>query len=136
MKFLDQRKDGAMVCSQQLLEVFTILGSYLLFRLRHSPNAGKRFVDLVIEIVAVGHYHKGPVSWDLAQYFLRKEDHRETLATALCMPENAQPSLVLANRVYSFKGVIYAKILVILRDNLPDIAARIAEQRKILHDVQ
>ena len=52
------------------------------------------------------------------------------------MPENAQPSLVLANGIHSFKGVIHAKILVVLRDNLPDVAACIAEQRKILHNVQ
>src|SRR5438874_13217243 len=136
MKFLDQRKDGAVIRSQQLFEVFTILGSYLFFRLRHSPNAGERLVDLVIEIVAVGHNHKGPVSRYLAQYLLREEDHRETLTAALRMPENAQPSLVLANGVHSFKRTIHAKILVVLRNNLPDIAARVAEQRKILHDVQ
>src|SRR3989442_1139320 len=136
MKFLDQRKDGAMIRSQQLFEVFTILGPYLLFRLRHSPDAGERLVDLVIEIVAVSHNHKGPVSRDLAQYFLSEEDHRETFTAALSMPENAQPSLVLANGVDSFKRTIHAKILVVLRDNLPDIAACVAEQRKILHDVQ
>src|SRR5438270_13534267 len=136
MKFLDQRKDGTMIRSQQLFEMFTVLGSYLLFRLRHSPDAGERLVDLVVEIVAVGHNHKGPVARNLAQYLLREEDHREAFTTALRMPENAQPSLVLANGIHSFKGVIHAKILVVLRDNLPDVAACIAEQRKILHDVQ
>src|SRR5881398_2735888 len=128
MKFLDQRKDCAMIRSQQLFEMFTILGSYLLFRLRHSPNAGESLVDLVVEIVAVGHYHKSPVSWDLAQHFLCKEDHREGFTTALRMPENTQPSLVLSNGIHSFKRTIHAKILVVLRHNLPEIAARVAEQ--------
>src|SRR4051794_15807722 len=97
MKFLYQCKDGAVIRSQQLFEVFAVLGSYLLFRLRHSPDASERLVDLVVEIVAVGHNHKGPVARNLSQHFLCKEDHRETLTAALRMPENAQPSLVLAN---------------------------------------
>src|SRR5256714_15532266 len=100
-----------MIRSQQLFEVFTILGPYLLFRLRHSPNAGERLVDLLIEIVAVGHNHKGPVALNLSQHFLCKEDHREALTATLRMPENAQPSLVLANGVHSFKRTIHAKIL-------------------------
>src|SRR5205814_5341798 len=133
---LDQRKDCTMIRSQQLFEVFTILGPYFLFWLRHSSNAGERLVDLVIEIVAVGHNHKGPVARNLSQHFLSEEDHRETLTAALRMPENAQPSLVLTNGVHSVKRTIHAKILVVLRDNLPDIAACIAEQRKILHDIQ
>src|SRR5205823_5198765 len=106
MKFLDQRKDCTMIRSQQLFEVFAILGPYLLFRLRHSPNAGERLVNLVIEIVAVGHNHKGPVTRNLSQHLLGKEDHRETLTAALRMPENAQPSLVLTNGVHSFKRTI------------------------------
>src|SRR5437879_11313007 len=106
MKFLNQGKDSAVVGSQQLFEVLTAFGPYCLLWLGDGTDAGKGFVDLVIQIIAIGDNYKGPVAEDFAQHLLSKENHGETLAAALRMPENAQASLVLTNSVDGFKGVI------------------------------
>ena len=45
--------------------------------------------DLVVEFGAVGDNHEGPVAGDASQDFLGVEDHGETLATALGLPEHA-----------------------------------------------
>src|SRR5258708_1299504 len=127
MKFLNQRKDGAVVSTQQLFEMFAAFGPYCLLWLGDSTGAGKGFVDLVIQIIAIGDNYKGPVAGDFAQHLLSKEDHGETFAAALRMPENTQASLVLTNAVDGFKGVIDTQVLVILRDNLPEITPSIAK---------
>ena len=52
-------------------------------------------VDLVVQLVPVGDDDEGPVAGDLPQDLLREEDHREALAAALRVPEDAEPPLVL-----------------------------------------
>ena len=74
-----------------------------------APTAGECLVDLLVELIAIGHDHEGPVARDLAQHLLREEDHRVALAAALCMPENAEPTLVLAYCVHRLNSAVYAE---------------------------
>ena len=45
------------------------------------------FIDLLVQLVAVGYDNKTPSARYLSQHFLCEEDHRDTLSGALRMPE-------------------------------------------------
>jgi hypothetical protein len=62
-----------------------------------TTPAGEVLVDLVVQVLAVGDDHEGPVAGQLAQHLLGEEDHRVALAAALGVPEDAQLALVLAD---------------------------------------
>ena len=51
-------------------------------------------VDLVVQILAVGHQQEGEVARHLAAHLLGEERHRVGLAAALRVPEHAQPAEV------------------------------------------
>ena len=77
----------------------------------------------------------------LRSIFWRKEDHRQALAAALGVPEDAQPFGCLdVSRFTQFDhlgdGLVYAKILVVLGHLLDQTAPRFLEQREVLNDVQ
>src|SRR5712691_7530491 len=107
--------------------MFAAIGPHLLFKLGHSSSVGERLVDLVIEIITVGDDNEGPVATGFALYLLREEDHGKAFTAALCMPEDAQAALVLADGSHGIKGIVDSKVLMVLGDNLDECATRIAE---------
>ena len=83
-----------MIVAQQLLEVFAAGGAHGFFRLGDDARAREVLVDLPIEIVAIGDDEERPVAGHFAMNLLREEDHAVTLAAALRVPEDAQPSTI------------------------------------------
>ena len=57
------------------------------------PGIGEVIVDLIVKFDPVGDDDKRPVTGNFPQDFLGEEDHRVTLATALRVPEDPEPSL-------------------------------------------
>ena len=65
-----------------------------------APAASEGLVDLLVQLVAVGDDHEGPVAGELAQDLLGEEDHREAFAAALRVPEDAELALAVAELVH------------------------------------
>ncbi len=114
----------------------TALRPDALLRLGDDPAAGKPLVDLVVQIKAVGDDDEGPVTRQLAQNLLGEEDHREALATALGVPEDAQPALVVLDLTHLFEGTFDAQVLVILGHDLDETTTHSLKKDEVLSNVQ
>ena len=55
------------------------------------PHAGEGLVNLVVEVVTVGHQQEGEIARHLPAHLLGKERHGIGLAAALRVPEHAEP---------------------------------------------
>ena len=142
VELLDQGEDVAVVFLEQLLQVLPALGPDAFFRLGDGAHPGEVLVDLVVQIVAVGDDHEGPVAGQLAQHLLGEEDHRIGFAAALGVPEDAQrcalDSLGLrrtAGRDTS-KALLTPRYWWFLATSLLQPALRFGEQGEVLDDVQ
>src|SRR5437867_3818660 len=102
-----------MIFPQELLEVFPTLRPCSLFGLRNCSNAGEILVDLPVEFLPIRDDNECPVPPHLAQDLLRKKHHGEAFAAPLCVPEDAEPSLVLPDLVRGFDRPVYAEVLVV-----------------------
>ena len=134
VELLDQREDVAMILRQQLPEVLAARRLGLL--LGDGATGHELLVDLIVQLVAVGDDDEGPVAGQRAQDLLREEQHRETLAAALGVPEHAEPPalfLQLANRV---DRAVDAEILVVLGDDLGEVALQLLEGGEVLDEVE
>ena len=89
VELLDQAEDVTVVFAEEALQVFSVLGARSRLRVR-GPATGERFVDLVIQILPVGHQQEGELARNRAPDFLGEEDHRVRFAAALRVPEHAQ----------------------------------------------
>ena len=67
--------------------------------LRQCSNRGKSARDLFVEFLAVRDDDEGPVATEPTQHLLCEHHHRQALAAALRVPEDAEASPVLANLV-------------------------------------
>ena len=88
-KLLHCRKDNA-VCLNTVQKVFQMLSAGCMDRVLTQELAalGKLSVELVVKVVSIGQNYDGGA----VQSFLEKvgiEDHRQRLAAALSMPEDA-----------------------------------------------
>ena len=117
LELVDQREDVAVVAAQQLAQVRAARGVALVaLGLAHRAGGLEGLGDLVVQLHAVGDDHEGPVARHLAQHLLREEDHREALAAALRVPEDAAaPVARLARLEHRGDGVVHAEELVVLR---------------------
>src|SRR6266478_1166670 len=77
-----------MVAAQQLLQVGAA-GCMAHVRVTHRATGGEGPGNLIVEFNPVGDDDKRPISRHLSQDLLGEENHRETLAAALRLPEHA-----------------------------------------------
>src|SRR5207237_1469990 len=75
---------------QEAFEVVSRCGPRRL--LAGDAAAGERLVNLVVEIVPVGHYQEREIPPHFAAYLLGEESHRIGFAAALRVPEHAEPA--------------------------------------------
>src|ERR1039457_3123897 len=108
----------------------------VLFLLNHRAGRCEVFVYLAVEVFAVGDDEERPVAGDLPQHLLRKEDHGETLARTLRVPEDANLSLVLLYLLYGIQSTVHAEELMVLRYQLRGLPLPLAEYREVLHEVE
>lgn len=88
-EFLDEGEDVAVVVLEELFEMVGIFGADFGVGFGDSAGIGEVFIDLVVEVFAIGDDEKGPVSGEFAEYFLAEKDHGVAFAAALGVPEDS-----------------------------------------------
>ena len=91
-KFLDQREDQPLVLAEEfphLLAVLRLRG----FRFGDGAGVQEIPIDLSVQVFAIRHYHEGEIARLLPENLASIEDHREALARALRVPEDAELAL-------------------------------------------
>ena len=74
LELLDEGEDIAVILAQKLSEILDIL--CMDFPLSdYPPTTCEVFVDLVVQLFAVGYDDKSPAALYLSQHFLGEEDH-------------------------------------------------------------
>ena len=92
--------------------------------------------DLVVQFDPVGDDHKSPVAGLGAQHLLRKIEHREALARALGMPEDAEPAARFDDPVDCGDGAVDAEKLVVFGELLDEPALALFVGDKVLDEVE
>ncbi|MNJ59705.1 hypothetical protein D3C77_554020 [compost metagenome] len=76
VKFLDQRKYESLVLAQQLLQMLTTGGTARVAVVIHNAAPAEGFVDLGVQVLAVGQHDKGVVAAQFAVNFPSEEHNR------------------------------------------------------------
>jgi hypothetical protein len=114
LELVDQREDVAVVLAEQLPQV-RAAGGVALRRVLDRATRRERLGELLVQLDAIGDEHEGPVAGHRAQELLGVEDHREALARALGLPEDARPPVpLLAGGERGLDGVVHAEELMVL----------------------
>ncbi len=92
---MDQREDVALLARQQLAQMDAALRLTILDELRERPDRGEGPGDLLVQLLPVGDDDEGPVAAEPPQHLLGEHHHREALAAALRVPEDAEAAPVL-----------------------------------------
>jgi len=109
VKFLDKSEDVAVIFTKQLLQVFSALCLHLL--LGHGACACKVFVDLVVEILPVGHDNEREIAWNFSKHFLGEKDHGVALPASLRVPENSEAASILFDLLQCLSSIVHTKVL-------------------------
>ena len=121
---------------QELAQLLAVFG---LSRVRRLDGAGVQeiAVNLPIQVVTVGHHHKGEVACDLAENLAHIKHHRKALARALRVPKHPQLAALASGLVVALfklrQCMVHTHKLVVLRNDLVRLAV---EQHKVFHIVQ
>ncbi len=135
VELLDQAEDIGLVLPQLVREVVcTSCPAGILIVVCQSA-AGKGFVDLLIEIVAVGADQEGEIAAQFAMHFASEEHHGVGLAAALRVPEDSQFSLACFPVAHGLHGAVNTQELVVVGDDLVSGAGGIVEDDKVLEDI-
>jgi hypothetical protein len=107
------------------------------FGFADGPTAFENLGDLVVEFDAVRHDHERPIARNPPQNLLREKHHREALAAALGLPEDAAASAAFRARLHrGDDGVIDAEELVILAENFGEPRLVLGEEREVFDQVE
>ena len=90
IEFVDQAKDVAVVLLEQPFEVGARCRPWRAAVSDATADEGS--IDLVVEIVAIGHQQEGEISRQLPAHLFGEEGHGIGLAAALRVPEHAEPA--------------------------------------------
>ena len=133
---MNQGEHITVVAAQQLAQLRAALGMADL-RIANRSTCRKSFGNLLIQLHTVCDNYERPVTWNLAQHFLRKEHHRKTLAGTLSLPEHtAAPVTFLARLQHGTDGVVHADELVVLSEDFGQPALVFRKQCEIFHQVE
>src|SRR6185436_6112527 len=92
--------------------------------------------DLLVQFLPIRDDHEGPVSAEPPQHLLGKHDHREALAAALRVPEDAKATPIIPDLLHRLDSAVDPEHLMILGYELAQSAARILEQQEALDQVE
>ena len=135
VELLDQREDVRLVLGQQSAQMFAARSPAWVAVMVHDAAAGKRLVDLGVEVVSVGKDEESKVAAELPVHLAGERHHRVTLAGPLGVPEDAQlalPRLAVSHRV---DGPVDTQELMIAGDDFLRLARRLVEKNEVLHKV-
>ena len=90
VELVDQAEDVGVVFLQEPFEVVSRRGARRV--LAGDAAAGEGLVNLVVEVVAIGHQQEGEIARHLPAHLLGEERHGIGLAAALRVPEHAEPA--------------------------------------------
>ena len=133
-ELVDQGEDIAVVLGQEPPQVPAALGLGAAFG--DHARGRKVLVDLAVQLPAVRDHHEGPVARHLSEHLLRKEDHRNTLAAALGVPEHPEPAFALLDLGQGLERVVDAEVLVVLGHQFDQPARRLHEEDEVFYDIQ
>ena len=100
------------------------------------PGVGKVPIELLVEFLAVGDQHEGPVAGLLAQHLLGEPQHRQRLARPLRVPEHAEPALALLQLPQRLQRIVHTEELVVLGECLHQAAGSLGERDEVLDQVE
>lgn len=92
VEFVDQAEDVGVVFLQEVFEIVSRCGPRRI--LAGDAAAGKGLINLIIEVVAVGHQKESEIPRHLASNLLGEERHGIGLAASLRVPEHAEPAKI------------------------------------------
>ena len=101
----------------------------------HS-GVGKVPIELLVEFLAVGDQHEGPVAGLLAQHLLSEPQHRQRLARPLSVPEHAEPALALLQLPQRLQRIVDTEELVVLGERLHQAAGSLGVGDEVLDQVE
>ena len=90
VELVDQAENVGVVFFQQVFQILSRCSPRCV--LAGDAAAGERLVDLIVEVVAVGHQEESEIPWHLAANLLGEERHGIGLAAPLRVPEDAEPA--------------------------------------------
>ena len=101
----------------------------------YHTDASKVLIDLVVKVCAIRDHNESPIAMKFPQYFSREEDHRIRFATALRMPEDAQPALIFLDLLNCLEGAIHTQILMVLGNQFDQPALDFGKQNEVLDNI-
>jgi hypothetical protein len=81
-------------CVQERFEMLRTLCPKAFLVFEDRTRRGEVAIDLSIKVIQMRNNYECPVAGEFPQDFLREENHRETLAGALRVPEHAELALL------------------------------------------
>ena len=137
VELLDERENKSRIAPEFRDEVRSA-GRHELRRLRRTEQTAhlKRLADLVVQLLPIREHHDGGRAGKFPPDFLRKERHGITLARALRMPEDAQLPLPEPPLPIRLHRRVHPEILVIPREDLRRVSARMVEENEIFKKVE
>ena len=112
-----------------------IAGGRLHRRLAQEGGApGELAEQLVVEVVPVGNDHdRGAI--DALLEHVGEKDHRERLARALRVPEDADPAVTRDRLHGTLRRLVHPEVLVVRGQNLDDLLVGVVEANEVAQDV-
>ena len=93
--------------------------------------------DLLVQLHTIRHDDEGPIARHGAQDLLGVEDHGETLAAALRLPEDTTASVAFRARLQTGgDGIVHAEELMVLPHDLHQPGLVLGEENKVLHQIE
>ncbi len=135
VELLDEGEDVCLMLCKQAAEVLAACCPAGVAVVVHYAAAGKRLVDLCVEVVAVGQHEECVVSAEFAVDLAREEDHRVALARSLGVPEDAEFSLAMFSVPHCLDGAVDAEVLVVAGEDLLWLAEGVVEEDEVLKEV-
>ena len=133
---MDQAEDVAFLTGQQLTKMNAALGLALVDVLCERSDRSECVGKLLIKLLSIRDKHERPVTAEPTQHLLGEHGHRQALAAALRMPEDAETALVRRDFLDGLDGTVDAEDLVIFCEHLAEAATRILEQQEALDQIE
>ena len=101
----------------------------------YNAATGEGFVDLRVQVRAVGEDEEGEVAAEFAMYFAGEENHGVAFACALCVPEDAEFAFAYFAVADGFNGAVYAEELVVAGEDFLCFTRCFVKEDEVFYDV-
>lgn len=104
--------------------------------LSDGTSGCKGLVDLLIQFLTVCDDQEGPVPFEFTEDLLAEKNHGETFTTALGVPEDPEPTLVVLDGSYGLYSPVNTEILMVLGYLLGEASTGLFEHREVFNQVK